>query len=227
MPDAPKIFPLGVGAVTVDFGNEISLSLNTKAISLAAYLERHRFPGFIEAVPAYSSVGVFYDLSKVQQHCPESETAFAAVVGFIKAALQYQIETVEADSRLVEIPTDFAEDAALDIDVIAAYSGLSPADVIDLFTSKTYRVFMLGFLPGFTYMGEVDSRIAVPRKDSPRKKVPKGSVGIAGNQTGIYPLESPGGWQIIGRTNVEMFTPGNESPCLLKPGDHVRFVRAD
>src|SRR5687768_4140864 len=227
MHDEPKIFPLGVGAVTVDFGNEISLSLNTKAISLAAYLERHRFPGLIEAVPAYSSVGVFYYPSEVRQHIPESETAFAAVSGIIEAALQNQIETVEADPRLIEIPTDFSEEAAVDIDVIAAYGGLSSAKVIDLFASKTYRVFMLGFLPGFSYMGEVDSRIAVPRKESPRKKVPKGSVGIAGNQTGIYPLESPGGWQIIGRTDLEMFTPGNESPCLLKPGDHVKFVRAD
>ena len=227
MADAPKIFPLGVGALTIDFGNEVSLSLNSRAISLVAYLEAHRFAGFIEAVPAYSSVGVFYDLADVRQHYPESETAFAAVSGFVKAALQDGIETVEKDPRVVEIPTDFSENAAVDIDVIAAYSGLSRDEVIDLFTSRTYRVFMLGFLPGFTYMGEVDSRIAVPRKDSPRKKVPKGSVGIAGNQTGIYPLESPGGWQIIGRTNVEMFTPGNESPCLLKPGDHVRFVRAD
>ena len=224
MSDAPKIFPLGVGAVTVDFGNELSLSLNTKAISLAAYLEHNRFPGFIEAVPAYSSIGVFYDLLKVQQHFPESETAFAAVSRFINAAMQNAIETIEPDPRLVEIPTDFSEDAAVDIDVITAYSGLSPADVIDLFISKTYRVFMLGFLPGFTYMGEVDSRIAVPRKDSPRKKVPKGSVGIAGNQTGVYPLESPGGWQLIGRTEVEFFTPQDASPALLNPGDLVRFV---
>jgi len=98
--------------------------------------------------------------------------------------------------------------------------------LIDLFTSATYRVYMLGFLPGFAYMGEVDERIAAPRRDSPRLKVPKGSVGIAGKQTGIYPLESPGGWQIIGRSKVEMFSPNADEPCFLRAGDEVRFVRA-
>jgi len=107
---------------------------------------------------------------------------------------------------------------------VAAKAGLSADAVVDLFTGTSYRVYMIGFLPGFAYMGEVDERIAVPRRSSPRLKVPKGSVGIAGRQTGIYPLESPGGWQIIGRTEVELFTPDDHSPCLLRPGDNVRFV---
>src|SRR5688572_10828838 len=221
MADAPKIFPLGLAAVTVDFGNRIDISLNDKAISLASYFDRNRFPGFIEAVPAYSSVAVFYDHGEVRRRFPEHKTAFEAVSRFVDTALRQPIDVVQAESQIVEIPTDFSADAAIDIDIVAAHSGLAAVEVIDIFTSRTYRVFMLGFLPGFTYMAEVDDRIAMPRKDSPRKKVPKGSVGIAGNQTGIYPLESPGGWQIIGRTEIEIFTSSSESPCLLKPGDQV------
>jgi inhibitor of KinA len=223
----PKIFPLGDGAITIDLGNEISAALNDRAIALATYLDRHRFPGFIEAVPAYSSVAVFYDLAQVRRAFPEMRTAFEVVSGFASAAVRHQGDVEMLDPRVVEIPTDFGEDAAIDMDVLVAHSGLARTEVIELFTSKTYRVYMLGFLPGFSYMGEVDERIAAPRKDSPRKRVPKGSVGIAGNQTGIYPLESPGGWQIVGRTDAEMFTPNSESPCLLNPGDLVRFVPID
>ena len=101
---------------------------------------------------------------------------------------------------------------------------MSRDDVIELFTSKTYRVYMLGFLPGFAYMGEVDTRIAVPRRETPRMSVPKGSVGIAGRQTGIYPFQSPGGWQIIGRTDLDMFSATRDPNSLLQPGDEVTFV---
>ena len=227
MPLLPKISPLGDCAVTVDFGNEISPELNDRAVALASYFEAHPFPGYIEAAPAYSSVGVFYNLSEVRRTFPEFESAFEAVRDVIHDAFEVAAATAVTESRVIEIPTNFGVGAALDLDVIAAHSGLSHADVIELFISKIYRVYMLGFLPGFTYMGEVDDRIAIPRKDAPRKVVPKGSVGIAGTQTGIYPLESPGGWQIIGRTDSEMFAPNSSaSPCLLKPGDEVRFVPA-
>ena len=223
MADVPKIFPLGDSAITIDFGNEISPALNTRAIALASYIGSNPFPGLIEAVPAYSSVAVFYDLQRVRNDFPGFH-AFEAVEKVVRRALEQSFESDIATTQIIEIPTDFSDDAALDLDVIAEYGGVSREGAIDLFTSKTYRVYMLGFLPGFTYMGEVDDRIAVPRKGTPRTKVRKGSVGIAGSQTGIYPFESPGGWQIIGRTNVEIFTPQSEPPCLLKPGDQVRFV---
>jgi KipI family sensor histidine kinase inhibitor len=131
--------------------------------------------------------------------------------------------TVE-NTRTIEIAVRFDRGSALDLDHVAELSGFRPDDVVNIFTGTTYKVFMLGFLPGFAYLGEVDERIATPRRDSPRLAVPKGSVGIAGRQTGIYSLESPGGWQIIGRTETEMFAPENEKPCRLAPGDYVRFV---
>ena len=111
-----------------------------------------------------------------------------------------------------------------DLRSISERHRLTPDEVIDIFMSRTYRVYMLGFLPGFAYMGEVDERIATPRLSIPRTKVPKGSIGIAGKQTGIYPLVSPGGWNIIGRTDLQLFEPQAEEPTLLKPGDEVRFV---
>ncbi len=224
MADSPKIFPLGDNCVTVDFGNELSIELNNKAISLANHFANTPFPGFIEAVPAYSSLSIFYSVIDVRQSFSEFITAFAAIKWLVQASLQYPDEILEVETRSIEIPVDFSDHAALDINFIAEHSDMPPADVIDLFTSTTYRVYMLGFLPGFAYMGDVDQRIAVPRKDSPRTKVPKGSVGIASRQTGIYPLESPGGWQIIGQTNLELFSPNSDSPCLLAPGDEVHFV---
>ncbi|HUR99597.1 MAG TPA: 5-oxoprolinase subunit PxpB [Pyrinomonadaceae bacterium] len=225
MADSPKIFPLGDNCVTVDFGNEISIELNNKAISLANHFAKDPFPGFVEAVPAYSSLSIFYNVIEVRRTFPEFDSAFAAVAWLTRAALEYPCEFSKAETRpVVEIPVDFGADAALDINFVAEQSNMSPPDVVDLFTAGTYRVYMLGFLPGFAYMGEVDERIAVARKAAPRTRVPKGSVGIASRQTGIYPLESPGGWQIIGQTNVEMFAPDCDSPCLLAPGDEVRFV---
>ena len=225
MTDEPKIYSLGDGAVNVHFGDGISVQLNEQAISLADQLELDRFPGFIETVPAFSSTAVFYDPLVVRASFPLSVNAFEAVSDLVRTALRRGHKSKTRENRLIEIPTDFSEAAAIDLSIVSEFSGLDESEVVDLFTSRTYRVYMLGFLPGFTYMAEVDDRIAAPRKDSPRKKVPKGSVGIAGRQTGIYPLESPGGWQIVGRTSIPLFSPDTDPMSLLRPGDEVRFVR--
>jgi inhibitor of KinA len=219
-----SIFPLAPGALTVDFGNEISVDLNDRAISIAKWFEQNPFPGFIESAPAYSSVAIFYDLTAVRRNFPQFATAFDAVKSLIPAAFDGLQQRTRGASPLIEIPVEFGGSAGPDLKDIANDRRLSMSEVIDIFVSRTYRVFMLGFLPGFPYMGEVDERIAVPRKKTPRTHVAKGSVGIAGRQTGIYSLESPGGWQIIGRTSVDMFTPRAERPALLRPGDEVRFV---
>jgi KipI family sensor histidine kinase inhibitor len=134
--------------------------------------------------------------------------------------------SVKADLErdLIEIPAKFDGSSGPDLQLVSESSSLSINEVIEIFSSKTYKVFMIGFLPGFAYMGEVDERLRMARKDKPRLTVPKGSIGIAGSQTGVYPLESPGGWQIIGRTNVELFTPNGPTPSLLSAGDVVKFV---
>lgn len=221
-----RIFPLGESALTVEFGNSISVDLNRRSIALADHFQKNPFPGFIESVPAYASTTVFYDLFEVRREFLEFATAFDAVKHLTVSAMDNLNVAADEATRIIEIPVHFDAAAAPDLKFIAEQSNLSPSGVIEIFTAATYRVFMLGFLPGFAYMGEVDERIATPRRETPRTSVPKGSVGIAEKQTGIYSLSSPGGWQIIGRTDVEMFTPNAESPTYLQPGDQVNFVPA-
>ena len=220
-----KVYPLGENALTIDFGNEISPRLNDIVTQLATRIESNPFPGFIECVPAYSSLSIFYDLVQTKKKFRTALTAFEITKSFVEMEL-YKLERVEAeDPRTIEIPVKFSKRFAPDLDFVADKNNLTPDKVIEIFLSSTYRVFMLGFLPGFPYMGEVDDRIATPRRETPRTRVAKGSVGIAGKQTGIYPLESPGGWQIIGRTSVELFNAQKDEPTLVRAGDMVKFVK--
>jgi inhibitor of KinA len=226
--DRTRIFPLGETALTIELANEISGPLNDRVLELFRYFERRPFPGFIESVPAYSSLTIFFDVVQVRNRFPGYRSAFEAVKNLARKALEKKAAAaVRREAAVIEVPVFFDDECAPDLQAIAEFSGLGPDEVIDIFTSGIYRVYMLGFLPGFAYMGEVDKRIAAPRKPVPRLKVPKGSVGIAGRQTGIYPFESPGGWQIIGRTNMELFTPDDETPCFFAPGDHVKFYQVE
>jgi inhibitor of KinA len=220
--DGVAVYPVGDSALTVEFGREISTMLNERALALADVLEERRFVGYIEAVPSYASVTVFYDGTKIRR---SHSSAFDYVRSFIHSLLPLA-ERVLAPSKRFEIPVRFDDDAALDIDTIAGHTGFERDEAINLFLDREYRVYALGFLPGFPYMGEVDERLNVPRRQTPRTCVPRGSVGIAGRQTGIYPVDSPGGWHVIGRTAVNIFVPENDPPVLLSPGDVVRFTRA-
>ncbi len=221
-----KIFPLGESGLTIDFGNEISVRLHNRVLKLANFFAENSFAGFEEIVPAYSSLTIFYDVLTVRKNYQEFSTAFEAVKSFAENALSNSSDFQTNQPQTIGIPVCFDKEFALDMEFIAASRKLLPEKVIEIFIGKTYRVFMLGFLPGFSYMGEVDERISTPRKQTPRTKVPKGSVGIAGKQTGIYSLESPGGWQIIGKTNIELFTPKAETPTILQAGDSVKFYES-
>lgn len=220
-----KIFPISENALTIDFGNKISAELNDTVLSLADYVNKHYFPGFVETVPAYSSLTVFYDLLQVRRNHPKFSSAHAAVKYFIESALRNLEEKAYFKSRKIEIPVCYDEEFAPDLEFIAQNANLTIKEVIKIHTSKFYRVYMLGFLPAFAYMGEVDEQIAAPRRESPRTKIIAGSVGIAGKQTGIYPLESPGGWQIIGQTPIEMFQPLEDNFSYLQTGDSVSFYQ--
>jgi inhibitor of KinA len=225
MAEKVKIFSLGDDALTIELGDEISESLNLKAIELGQFFEQNGFDGLIETVPAYASLSIFYRASVVRRKYPRFPTAFAAVRSFAENALKNPGAASGRKPRVVEIPIRFDREYAPDLDFVAKSNNLSAAETIEIFTAGTYRVYMLGFLPGFAYMGEIDERISAPRRPTPRLEVAAGSVGIAGRQTGIYPLASPGGWQIIGRTETRLFTPEAENPCLLQPGDEVGFYQ--
>jgi inhibitor of KinA len=223
--DNVRIFPLGDSALTVEFGTVISEELNRKALALAQDVAADPFEGFIEAVPAYASTTIFYDIVKTRKAHADFPSTFAAVKHYATAHVNdLDHSALQKVPREIDIPVHFGGEAGPDLAILANFGGISEAEVIEIFTSQPYRVYMLGFLPGFSYMGQVDERIAMPRRDSPRKVVAKGSVGMAGRQTGIYSLESPGGWQIIGRTDIEMFTPAADDPTFLRPGDSVRFT---
>lgn len=220
----PRFFSVSEFAISVSFENRISEKINQKIFGLAKYIEKNPLAGIIEIVPAFSSLTLFYDPLIVRKTFTNFPTAFEAAKFFLQNALQNLSETENKKQKTIEIIFDTSGDFAPDLEFISETKKLSKAEIIGIFTSKIYRVFMLGFLPGFAYMGEVDAQIAVPRKETPRLKVPKGSVGIAGNQTGIYPFDSPGGWQIIGKTETEMFTPNDENPTFLRAGDLVKFT---
>jgi inhibitor of KinA len=222
----PKIHPLGESAVIVEFGSVISDEINESVIAFTDYLNSHPFPGLIEAVPAYASAAVYYDLAGVLSNSRSGITAYEIVSDQVAGALHDAPDNEPRTNTVIEIPTSFTPSCAIDLEAVATNCGLGKDDVIDIFISRTYRVFMLGFLPGFAYMGSVDERIGVPRRREPRTRVPRGSVGIAGEQCGVYPFETPGGWNIIGHTEVEFFRPYDDRPSLLKAGDHVRFVAA-
>jgi len=212
---APRIREAGDSALLLELSAAIDPDINARAIAIAAAVRREAVPGVRDVVSAYRSVAVFFD--------PLIADARSIAAVFHRAG----DEPVHVERReAVEIEVAYGGEAGPDLDEVARSAGCTPQQVIERHTAHSYRVFMLGFLPGFAYMGPVDDSIAAPRRATPRLRVPAGSVGIAGRQTGIYPCESPGGWQIIGRTAAAVFDPARTPPALFSPGDYVRFVRA-
>lgn len=216
-----KIFPLSDSAITIDFGNVIDERINDIVMQLYQSCTKNAFVGMKEAMPAYASLTIFYDVFSVKKNNILYKSAYAFVEDFLIKSYENIGETEIYVKRTIEIPVIYNGE---DLSYVADYHQISEAQVIELHTAPTYRVYMMGFLPGFAYMGGLDARIATPRRATPRTKVPVGSVGIAGNQTGIYPSESPGGWQLIGRTELELYTPNATEITLLKAGDLIKFV---
>ena len=217
-----KIFFISDSAATIDFGNTIDEQINTNVITLFNYLLQHPLEGMIEIIPAYSSLSVYFDFNWLRKKIPPQKKVYERIENELHKLMRHDFINAPAEKNLIRIPVCYENEFAIDLQSIAHQKGLSPQEIIGLHSSKQYRVYMLGFLPGFAYMGEVDEKIAVPRKKEPQP-ILAGSVGIAGRQTGIYPLNSPGGWQIIGRTPLKMFEQNKIEPCRLKAGDYVEF----
>jgi inhibitor of KinA len=220
--DQYQIFPLGDAAITVDMGNIISESLNQKALAVQRWLQAHPFEGLKDCLVAYSSLTVLYNPVVIKKYYHPSDTVFAWVADRLQHAFEQAIQTPYDNREVIRIPVCYEEPYAPDLAALADQKQLTIHDVINIHTAGIYNVYMIGFLPGFSYMGEVSEQIAVPRKQHPTQ-VTAGSVGIAGLQTGIYPLNSPGGWQIIGRTPLKLFDPFVPEPVKLQAGDRVQF----
>jgi KipI family sensor histidine kinase inhibitor len=211
----PRLLPAGDSAVVVEYGEGIDARVNARVRLLRDALEASAQPGIVELVPTYRSLMVQYDPMVLSRDT--LDTLITATAGRLP-------EQVAETARTIEIPVMYGGDAGPDLADVAAIAGLDAQEVVDLHASGDYVVFMLGFMPGFPYLGGLPASIAAPRLATPRTLVPAGSVGIAGSQTGVYPTESPGGWRLIGRTPVRLFDPRRSPPALLEAGDHVRFV---
>jgi inhibitor of KinA len=192
----------------------------------SSQLQQHPFPGLVEIVPSYTNFCVYYDPLVVRHQLTtrKAKTSAEKVQQYIETLLQQPMPLSNKESRLIEIPVLYGGEFGPDLSEVAKQNGLTTQQVIDIHTSRDYLVYMLGFAPGFPFLGGLDPRIATPRRATPRLEIAAGSVGIAGQQTGIYPLATPGGWQIIGRTHTQLFLPEHTPPTLLRAGDRIRFV---
>jgi KipI family sensor histidine kinase inhibitor len=208
-----RIRDAGDSALLLEWDEAIDPEINGQAIAVAAAIRAARLSGVRDVVPTYRSVAVFFD-------------PLNADPGVLREALARLIPTSQEmrEGNTIEVPVAYGGETGPDLSVVAEWAGLSAREVADRHAGVEYRVFMLGFLPGFGYLGSVDERIAAPRRDTPRLRVARGSVGIAGRQTGIYPRASPGGWQVIGWSPIRLFDPEKVPSALLEPGDTVRFV---
>lgn len=213
-----RIVAAGDAMFVVEFEERIDRGVNARVQALAKAIRAAAIAGVRDIVPAIRSVAVYFDPLRVDpvvlRRRVEEEAGRAAPLD-------------EPERPTIRIPVCYGGEFGPDLHDVAAFAGISEDEVIALHTGNTYQVFMLGFVPGFAYLGTVDDRIASPRRATPRVRVPAGSVGIAGVQTGIYPSETPGGWQLVGRTPVRLFDLDRPDPCLLEPGDRVQFYRID
>ncbi len=208
----------GDSALNIEFGNEISEEINRKIRAAAALIENREISGISEVVPTYRSLMIHYDPLIIE---------YEELISILKG-IEENIKNVELYSpEIIEIPVLYGGQYGPDIENVAMHNKLTVEEVIKIHTSAEYLIYMLGFTPGFPYLGGMDKRIATPRLHSPRTKIPAGSVGIAGEQTGIYPVQSPGGWQLIGSTPIELFNPDSENPILLKSGNYIVFKSID
>ena len=217
---APHLFPMGDQALIIELGDRVDPVLSARIATLAQRLRESLPIGVLDIVPAYSTLALHYDPAAVGSGTSPYE-ALAEIIG---NWLQTQSVETSAAGRLVEIPVCYGGTFGEDLEALARMRNLSVEQVIAIHGGTDYHVHMLGFVPGFAYLGGLDARLATPRRDSPRPRVPAGSVGIGGEQTGVYPLDTPGGWQIIGRTPLQLFKPDASPPSLLNAGDVVRFV---
>ena len=219
-----EIAPLGDSALVVRVGNDRS---DTSRLVLAAqhHLKQAEIPGVVEIAPGFASVALFYDPIQLARLIGQPERVFDWLADRVDRALVSLGRDAgsPAETREVEIPVCFEAEFALDLDELARHAGFEKEEVVDLYCRSKYRVNCLGFTPGFPFLAGLPEKLATPRREIPRREIPAGSVAIGGIQTGIYPVKSPGGWNIIGRTPLSLFDPAKDPPALLRAGDHVRF----
>lgn len=205
----------GDRALTVEYGNEISEDISNKVRAMMVALELNKIEGVIEIVPTYRSLMIHYNPLDIE---------YDNLVRQLRL-LEGKLNDISMpEPEVIEIPTLYGGEYGPDIENVAHHNGITVEEVIKIHSSKEYLIYMLGFTPGFPYLGGMDEEIATPRLKVPRTKISQGSVGIAASQTGIYPIDSPGGWQLIGKTPLKLYDPNREVPILLKAGNYIKFM---
>lgn len=218
MYDKIKFLTAGDSAIVMEFGDTIEKEINARIAAVVENLKKKKIDGILDILPTYRSILINYDPVKI---------SYGEMMDILKGLSKADSNKQSDEVRLIEIPTLYGGKYGPDIDFVAKNAKLSEEEVIKIHSGTDYLVYMMGFIPGFTYLGGLDERIATPRLKSPRLKIDPGSVGIAGSQTGMYPLESPGGWQLIGRTPLKLFDDTKEPPVFIQAGDYIRYVPID
>lgn len=222
-----RFVPAGDSVLVVEGPDRLDIEVNTRVIALAEAMQRAGNLGVRDVVPSYRSVAIYYDPLLIERVAVEAwaarEIERLSSLDEARADRDGPVGSDSPPTSVIRVPVCYGGEHGPDLHEVAAFAGVDETAVVSLHAGRVYHVYMLGFLPGFAYLGTVDDRIAAPRKLSPRVRVPAGSVGIAGVQTGVYPLESPGGWQLIGRTPTRPFEPSRLEPCLFRAGDRVQF----
>lgn len=218
MYDKIKFLTAGDSAIVMEFGDTIEKEINARIAAVVENLKNKKIDGILDILPTYRSILINYDPVKI---------SYGEMMDILKGLSKADSNKQSDEVRLIEIPTLYGGEYGPDIDFVAENAKMSKEEVIKIHSGTDYLVYMMGFIPGFTYLGGLDERIATPRLKSPRLKIDPGSVGIAGSQTGMYPLESPGGWQLIGRTPLKLFDDTKEPPVFIQAGDYIRYVPID
>ncbi len=210
-----KYIPAGDRSLVMEFGNSIKPEINAKIRNMVIAIEKQTLEGILEIIPTYRSILIIYNPLIID---------YKQVTNYLKETVTSLGDETQEGIRIVELPTVYGGEYGPDIEFVANHNSLTIEEVIKIHSSTDYLLYMLGFTPGFGYLGGMSKEIETPRLQVPRTKIPAGSTGIAGSQTGIYPIDSPGGWQLIGRTPVKLYDPVGTPPILLNAGDFVRFV---
>ncbi|MGN0413373.1 MAG: 5-oxoprolinase subunit PxpB [Lachnospiraceae bacterium] len=210
-----KFFPTGDHAMVVEFGSIIAENINQKVHALAGWIEEKQIEGVVELLPTFRSLMIYYDCHVV---------SFEQLKRKVSEFDDTKVSSGAEKKKIIKVPCCYGARFGSDLHDMEKILGIDKDEIIRIHSSVCYKIYMLGFLPGFVYLGGLDKRIEVPRLSSPRAKINPGSVGIGGNQTGVYPVASPGGWRLIGGTPLDFYDPDREKPILCNAGEYIRFT---
>ncbi len=219
-----NFFEISENAISLEFGGDISKATLERISRLNECIKQNPFTELLSTIPAYTTLTLYFDSFKLMNNGSlKGATTFDKISGYIKSLHVETRTDQQTSNQIINIPVCYDATFGFDLEELTSFYQLTKEEIIEIHSSAVYTVYMIGFVPGFPYLGGLSEKLTAPRKQNPRSVIPAGSVGIAGKQTGIYPLETPGGWQIIGRTPLKLFDVNKQQPSLLKAGDKIKF----